>query len=129
MYKRQFQDRIQALQGEPKDFGQVLQLIGGAGNVFRMMALGENGQFKREAAGEGAKENVTVIFRDHPGATGAFGVEDIAEEAALLEKIMVVGAVELAFDKGRNDRKRHELGVSVAEGRSGACLLYTSRCV
>jgi hypothetical protein len=65
-----------------------------------MMALGEDGQFKREAAGEGAEENVAVVFRDQPRAVGAFGVEDVAEEAALLEKIMVAGADQLAFDKG-----------------------------
>ena len=85
-----------------------------------MMALGENGQFKREAAGEGAEENVAVVFRDQPRAVGAFGVEDVAEEAALLEEIMVAGAGEFAFDKRRDERKRHELGVGMGEGCSGA---------
>ena len=51
---RLFQDRVEAMQGESEDFGQVLQLIGRAGNVFRMMALRENGHLKRKAAGVGA---------------------------------------------------------------------------
>ena len=36
---RLFQDRVETLQGETEDFGQVVQFVGGAGNVFGMMAL------------------------------------------------------------------------------------------
>ncbi len=71
---RLLQHRVEALDGEAKNFGQVLQFIRRARNKFRMMALGKNRHFKREPARVGTKKNVAVIFRDQPRAVGALSM-------------------------------------------------------
>ena len=74
-----------------------------------MMALGKNGELERKAAGERAKEDEAVVLRDEAGTVGALGMEDIAEKAALFQEEMFAGTDELAFDEGRDERKRDEL--------------------
>jgi hypothetical protein len=115
-----FKDEVEALEGETKDFGEVVKFVRSTGGVVGMMALGKDGEFEGKAAGKRTKEKVAVVVGDKPGAIDPFGVEDVAEEAALLDEVMFVGANEFALDKGWNEGKGDELRVGVGEGSAGA---------
>ena len=88
-----------------------------------MMALGEDGQLKRKAAGKRAEKNMAVVFRDEARTVGAFGVEDVTEKTALLDDEVFAGPGELAFDGSRNERKRDLLRSS----RQRESLFWTVR--
>src|SRR5579884_2149275 len=80
------------------------------------MPLGQNPGFEGEPRGVWRQGYKILVLSDYARTALGFLADDVAEDAALLVKEVLLGALELLNDLSRQNRQRDQLRVSVLQG-------------
>src|SRR5215469_4211395 len=86
---------------------------------MRSVELRNQPKLERKARSEGRGSNEFLVLENHAASILALLFDDVAEDASLLERIVVAGAAQLLLYAERKNGQRDQLRVRMLEARTG----------